>query len=352
MRAFNYKTEYRKLLNSEIVGYLTKIHEYKGRQNLFIEAQKGALSGLQEIARIQSIGASNRIEGIVTTDERLKKIVRDKTLPQNQSEREIAGYRDVLAAIHENYAYIPIRPGMILQLHRDLYRYSGTGSGGSFKSADNVIGTVLPDGTRRISFKPVPAWETPEMMDRLCEAIDQAMSDPEMDPLLLIPMFILDFLCVHPFSDGNGRMSRLLTLLMLYRSGYGVGSYISIERLIMDTRDGYYEALRESSKGWHEGAGDHLPFVRYMLGIIAAAYREFSRQAEILVVKRLSKPGRVREIIRNESGKVTKKEIMEQCPDISQKTVERALTELMETGEITKIGGGRYTKYIWNGEKD
>ena len=352
MRSFNYKAEYQKLLSPEIVGYLTQIHEHKGQQNLFLEAKKDALSGLLEIAKIQSTEASNRIEGIITTDERLKKIVRDKTMPQSRSEREIAGYRDVLATVHENYDYIPVRAGMILQLHRDLYRYSGMAVGGSFKIADNIIAEDLPDGTRRVRFQPVPAWETPETMDRLCESINQALSDPEMDPLLLIPMFILDFLCVHPFNDGNGRMSRLLTLLMLYRAGYIVGKYISIEKFIADTKDSYYEALQESSENWHEGNNDYLPFVRYMLGVILAAYREFSSRVEVLITKGLSKPGRVREIIRTTTGKITKSQIMSMCPDISQKTVERALKELLDNQEIIKIGGGRYTSYTWNWEKE
>lgn len=352
MRVFNYKTVYQKLLNPEIVGYLTQIHEQKGQQNLFIEAKKDVLSNLLEIAKIQSTEASNRIEGIITTDERLKRIVREKTTPKSRNEREIAGYRDVLTTIHENYDYIPVRPGMILQLHRDLYRYSGLSIGGHFKNSDNVIAEDLPDGSRRVRFTPVPAWETTEIMDTLCETINTALSDPEMDPLLLIPMFILDFLCIHPFNDGNGRMSRLLTLLLLYRSGYIVGKYISIEKIIADTKESYYEALQDSSIDWHEGTNDYYPFVRYMLGAIIAAYREFSIRADILVTKELSKPDRVREIIKNTSGRITKAEIMEQCPDISQKTVERALKELMTKSEIIKIGGGRYTSYIWNRENN
>ena len=176
--------------------------------------------------------------------------------------------------------------------------------------------------------------------------------DPEMDPLLLIPMFILDFLCIHPFNDGNGRMSRLLTLLLLYRSGYFVGKYISIERLIANSKATYYEALQDSSTGWHEGTNDYLPFVRYMLGIVIAAYREFASRVDILITRGLSKPERVREIIRSTTGKITKTQIMKQCPDISQKTVERALKELMDNDEIIKIGGGRYTSYTWNWEKE
>ncbi len=352
MRTLDYKTEYRKLLSPEIVSYLAQIHEQKGQQNLFIEAQEDALSELLEIALIQSTEASNRIEGIVTTDDRLKKIVMNKTTPKGRSEREIAGYRDVLTTIHENYDYIPIKPGMILQLHRDLYRFSNSPIGGSFKNSDNIIAEQLPDGTKRVRFQPVPAWETAEAIDTICDAFQKALDDTEMDPLLLIPMFILDFLCIHPFNDGNGRMSRLLTLLLLYRSGYFVGKYISIERLIADSKETYYEALQDSSMQWHEGENDYLPFVRYMLGIVIAAYREFSSRVDILVTKGLSKPERVREIIRRTTGRITKKQIMNQCPDISQKTVERALKDLLDNGDIVKIGGGRYTSYTWNWEKE
>lgn len=352
MRTLNYKTEYQKLLSSEIVSYLAQIHEQKGQQNLFIEAQKDALSKMLEIAKIQSTEASNRIEGIITTDDRLKKIVMNKTTPKGRSEREIAGYRDVLNTIHENYDYIPVRPGMILQLHRDLYKFSNSAIGGSFKNSDNIIAEELPDGTKKVRFQPVPAWETLEAVDSLCNAFQMALMDPELDPLLLIPMFILDFLCIHPFNDGNGRMSRLLTLLLLYRCGCFVGKYISIERLIAESKAAYYEALQDSSAGWHEGENDYLPFVRYMLGIVIAACREFASRADVLVARRLSKPERVRDVIRGTTGRITKTQIMRQCPDISQKTVERALRELMTGGAIIKIGGGRYTSYTWNWEKE
>jgi Fic family protein len=352
MRAFNYKTEYQKLLTPEIVTYLSQIHEQKGQQNLFIEAQKDVLTEMLEIAKIQSTEASNRIEGIVTTEDRLKKIVMNKTTPKGRSEREIAGYRDVLNTIHENYDYIPVRPGMILQLHRDLYKFSNAAIGGNYKNSDNMIAEELADGSKRVRFQPVSAWETPKAIDNLCNAFQSVIDDPELDPLLFIPMFILDFLCIHPFSDGNGRMSRLMTLLLLYRSGYIVGKYISIEKLIADTKETYYEAQQESSENWHEGNNDYLPFVRYILGVILAAYREFSSRVEILITKGLSKPGRVREIIRTTTGKITKSQIMSMCPDISQKTVERALKELLDNQEIIKIGGGRYTSYTWNWEKE
>ncbi len=350
MREFNYKNEYAKLLTPNIVNMLTVIHEFKGEQTLFLEAESDLLTQLLEIAKIQSTEASNRIEGIITTDERLKLIVREKTMPKTRSEKEIAGYRDVLTTIHESYDYIPPRSSMILQLHRDLYKFSGMSIGGNFKNSDNVIAEKLPDGTQRVRFQPVSAWETPETMDRLCDEFIKSVSDPEMDPLLLIPMFILDFLCIHPFNDGNGRMSRLLTLLLLYRSGYIVGKYISIEKLITDSKETYYEVLQESSYEWHEGTNDYLPFVRYMLGVIAAAYREFSSRVKLLSTGGFTKAERIRELIKDHLGKITKAELMELCPDISQATVQRTLAELLANGEITKIGGGRYTSYIWNGE--
>lgn len=352
MREFNFKTEYNKLLTPEVVAYLTQIHEYKGQQNRFIEAKADALSDLLEVAKIQSTEASNRIEGIITTDDRLKKIVRDKTMPKTHGEKEIAGYRDVLATIHESHDYIPPKPSIILQLHRDLYKFSGKAIGGSFKNSDNVIAEELPDGQRIVRFEPVPAWETPEAVTALCNAFEEALRDTELDPLLLIPMFILDFLCIHPFNDGNGRMSRLLTLLLLYRSGYIVGKYISIEKLISDTKETYYETLQASSYNWHEGTNDYAPFVTYMLGVLVAAYRDFESRIELLTTKGLSKPDRVREIIKNHLGKITKSEIMAKCPDISQITVQRALADLIKSGEILKIGGGRYTSYTWNRERE
>ncbi len=352
MRSFAYKTEYQKLLTPEIVSYLTQIHEQKGKQNKFSDAQQDVLDELLEIAKIQSTEASNRIEGIVITDERLKKIVRNKTTPRSRSEREIAGYRDVLNTIHENYNYIPIRPGMLLQLHRDLYKYSGLSIGGSFKNADNVIAEELPDGAKRVRFQPVPAWETPEAMDAVCTAINEAINDPELDDLLLIPMFILDFLCIHPFNDGNGRMSRLLTLLLLYRTGYQIGKYISIEKLIADSKDSYYVALQESSENWHDGSNDYLPFARYLLGVFIAAYREFDERAEIMLEAGYSSLSRIRRIIRSSTGRITKAEIAEQCPDLSQITVQRALKALLDSGDILKISGGRYTSYVWNWEKE
>ena len=351
MRNYDLQNKWQKLLTPDIVALLTQIHEFKGEQNLFIEAHSDTLTQLVEIAKIQSTEASNKIEGIYTSDERLKKIVLDKTTPRTRNEQEIAGYRDVLATIHESYEYIPLRPSMILQLHRDLYKFSGMSIGGSYKTADNVIAETDAQGNRFIRFQPVPAWETAEAMEMACQAYDQAVQSGA-NPLLIIPMFILDFLCIHPFNDGNGRMARLLTLLLLYRSGYIVGKYISLEKVIEQSKETYYETLQQSSFGWHENENDYAPFVRYLLGTIVAAYRDFSDRVQFLTTKGLSKPDRIRELIKTTLGKITKTEIMEKCPDISQATVQRTLIELQKQGEILKLSGGRYTAYIWNRENE
>ena len=352
MREFQFSKEYPTLLTPEIVSLVGKIHEYKGEQALFIEAKADTLTKLVEIAKIQSTEASNKIEGIYTSDERLKKLVQDKTTPHTRNEQEIAGYRDVLTSIHENYDYIPPRPSMILQLHRDLYKFSGSDSGGSYKTSDNVILQTDAEGNQFMRFQPVPAWETSEAVEQLCRAYEEALNQTDFDPLLFIPVFVLDFLCIHPFNDGNGRMSRLLTLLLLYRQGYIVGKYISIEKLIEQSKETYHEALRQSSQNWHEERNDYLPFVRYSLGIVAAAYRDFSSRVKLLTTSGIAKPERIREILKNHLGKMTKAELMARCPDISIATVQRSLIELQKSGDIIKIGGGRYTSYTWNRDKE
>ena len=351
MRNYNYKNKWKKLLTPEIVSLLTQIHEYKGEQTLFIETKADTLTQLVELAKIQSTEASNKIEGIYTSDERLKSLVSNKTTPRTRNEQEIAGYRDVLSTIHESHDFIPVKPSIILQLHRDLYKFNGKSIGGSYKGTDNVIAEEDDEGNKHVRFSPVPAWETPVAIDAICEAFDEILAESDADPLLIIPMFILDFLCIHPFNDGNGRMSRLLTLLLLYRSGYIVGKYISIEKVIEASKETYYESLQNSSQDWHEGENDYSHFVRYMLGVILSAYRDFSSRVKLLTTSGLSKPERIKEIIKDTLGKITKTEIMQKCPDISQVTVQRALNDLVKNGDIIKIGGGRYTSYVWNREK-
>ena len=346
MRDFDYHKAPEKLLTSEIVQMIGSIHEHKGRQELFLEANIDELKTLLEVALIQSTGASNRIEGIFTSDKRLEELVSQKAEPRNRSEQEIAGYREVLATIHESYEYINPSPNVILQLHRDLYSYSQGASGGSYKNSDNVIAETDTEGHQKARFIPVPAFQTAKAMDELCASFLEAWEADCMDKLVLIPMFILDFLCIHPFNDGNGRMSRLLTLLLFYKAGYIVGKYVSMEMLIEKTKETYYEVLQESSIGWHEGENSYEPFVKYYLGIILKAYHEFESRVEHLKHRSLSKPDRIKAVIDKRVGKITKKEIMELYPDISKVTVERTLTDLVKSGYIAKVGAGPATAYV------
>ena len=346
MRDFDYITSPAKLLTPEIVQMVGSIHEHKGKQELFLEANIDELKTLLEVALIQSTGASNRIEGIFTSDKRLEELVSQKAEPRNRSEQEIAGYREVLATIHESYEYINPRPNIILQLHRDLYSYSQGAAGGSYKNSDNVIAETDAEGHQKARFIPVPAFQTAEAMEELCTRFLEAWEADRIDKLVLIPMFILDFLCIHPFNDGNGRMSRLLTLLLFYKAGYIVGKYVSMEMLIEKTKETYYEALQSSSTGWHEGENSYEPFVKYYLGIMLKAYNEFESRVEHLKYRSLYKPDRIKAVIDNKVGKITKKEIMELCPDISKVTVERTLTDLVKSGYIAKVGAGPSTGYV------
>lgn len=346
MRKFDYIKQPEMLLTPEIVQMIASIHEHKGKQELFLEANIDELKTLLKVALIQSTGASNRIEGIFTSDKRLEELVSQKSEPRNRSEQEIAGYREVLATIHESFEYVVPRPNIILQLHRDLYSYSQGAIGGSYKNSDNVIAEIDAEGHQKTRFIPVPAFQTAEAMDELCSRFLEAWEEDHMDKLILIPMFILDFLCIHPFNDGNGRMSRLLSLLLFYKAGYIVGKYVSMEMLIEKTKETYYGALQASSTGWHENKNSYAPFVKYYLGIILKAYNEFENRVEHLKNRTLSKPDRIKAMIDQKVGKITKKEIMELCPDISKVTVERTLTELVKSVYIAKVGAGPSTGYV------
>lgn len=346
MRIFDYRKTPEKLLTPEIVQMIASIHEHKGKQELFFEANQDELKTLLEVAMIQSTGASNRIEGIYTTDKRLKELVSQKAEPRNRSEEEIAGYREVLAMIHESYEYIVPRSNMILQLHRDLYSFSRGAVGGNYKNSDNLIAEIDSEGHEKVRFIPVPAFQTAEAVEELCNRFWEAWEADYIDKLILIPMFVLDFLCIHPFNDGNGRMSRLLTLLLFYKAGYIVGKYISMEMLIEKTKETYYEALQASSGDWHENENAYEPFVRYYLGVTLKAYNEFENRVEHLKNRSLSKPDRIKDLIDQKIGKITKKEIMDTCPDISKTTIERTLTELVKNGHIAKVGSGPATGYV------
>lgn len=345
MHTFDFIKRPKDLLTPEVVALLTRLHESRGRQELFVEDEPDILTALLEVAKIQSTDASNRIEGVYTTDERLKAIVQERVQPRNRNEEEISGYRDVLATIHESYEYIVPRPDNILQLHRDLYSFSGSAAGGVYKNSDNIIAERRSDGTETVRFRPVPAFQTSDAMSELCAKYNEAVRTATYDVLVLMPVFILDFLCIHPFNDGNGRMSRLLTLLLLYRAGFIVGKYISIEMLIEKSKDSYYEALRESSRNWHEDTNDYLPFLKYLLGVVVKAYNEFEDRVGHLRHRKVSKPERIKALIERTPGKISKKEIARICPDISIITIERTLAELVTNGFIEKVGSGRSTAY-------
>ena len=352
MRTFNYSAIKEQKWDSDVLGLIAAIYKEAGKQELYLKQRPEELEKLVEIAKIQSTEASNAIEGIVTTSTRIRQLVEEKTTPRNRDEQEIAGYRDVLSIIHESFDAIPITQNYILQLHKILYSHMNNPLAGRTKSVQNYITAIYPDGHVETLFTPLAPYETPEALDRICEEYNRVIGNMELEPLIAIPVFIHDFLCIHPFNDGNGRMSRLLTLLLLYKSGYIVGKYISIEKLIEKSKDTYYEQLQASSYRWHENENDYEPFVEYYLGVIIAAYKEFSSRVQTLIESGMSKPERIREVIRKHIGKITKSQIMEKCPDISDTTIQRTLTELLKNNEIIKLSGGRYTSYVCNEEKE
>ena len=348
MRKFDYLSLAKRTWDTDILNLVAKIHEFKGRHDLFIRRKPAELARLVDIAKIQSTEASNKIEGIVTTGTRMKRLFEEKTTPRNGDECEIMGYRDVLNTIHESNEYIPIRPSYILQLHRDLLKRTGLSYGGQFKNVQNYIRETKADGTETIRFTPVPPYETKEAVAAICDGYALAAASEIVDPLILIPVFIVDFLCVHPFNDGNGRMSRLLTLLLLYKHGYGVGKYVSIERQIEKTKDRYYDALATSDIGWHEGQNDPVPFVRYMLQIILACYTEFEERAGLAGDPRVksSSYDAVRRYVENKIGKFTGAEVVAHCPSAGRSSVLAALKKLTDDGVIVRNGNGRNTFYV------
>ena len=345
MHDFDYEYLKQKQWDKDILGYIGQIHEYKGRQQLYLKQRPVELDRLIELAKIQSTESSNAIEGIITTNQRLKQLMTDKTTPRNRNEQEILGYRAVLEMIHESFEYMPISVNVILQLHKKLYSLLPTTSGGKFKTTSNEIDEIQTDGSVIVRFKPLEPYETPEAVENLCNAYNKIISSGEVDPLVVIPTFIHDFLCIHPFIDGNGRMSRILTTLLLYKSGYVVGKYISLEKKIHDNKKEYYDALQLSSKNWHEGKNNDTPFVKYILGIILSAYRDFEERLELVSEKKTSRD-MVKEVFNIKLGKVTKSDIMELCPTLSRSAVEKALRELVAANTITKLGNGPSTYYV------
>ena len=345
MRTFNYSLIREQKWDSELLGYIAAIYKEAGKQELYLKQRPEELEKLVEIAKIQSTEASNAIEGIVTTNTRVRKLVEEKTTPRNRNEQEIAGYRDVLGIIHESFDAIPITQNYILQLHKILYSHMNNPIAGRTKTVQNYISATYPDGHTEILFTPLPPYETPEALDRICEEYNRVIGNMELEPLIAIPVFIHDFLCIHPFNDGNGRMSRLLTTLLLYRSGFYVGKYISLEAKIERHKDLYYDALAASQIGWHEGKDNPVPFIKYLLSTILAAYRDFEDRFSLVEMKR-SALDKVRLAAHNKIGRFTKQDIRELCPSLSVSSIEGALRKMVESGELRREGNGKNTFYF------
>lgn len=345
MRTFNYSQIKDRKWDSEILGLIAAIYKEAGKQELYLKQRPDELEKLVEIAKIQSTEASNAIEGIVTTNTRVKQLVEEKTTPKNRDEQEIAGYRDVLNIIHKSFDAIPITQNYILQLHKIMYSHMNNPMAGHTKNNQNYISTTYPDGHTEILFTPLAPFETPKALDRICEEYNRVIGNFEVEPLIVIPIFIHDFLCIHPFNDGNGRMSRLLTTLLLYRSDFYVGKYISLEAKIAKNKDLYYDALAQAQLGWHEGTEDSVPFIKYILGTVLAAYKDFEDRFSI-VEKKLPAIDMVRIATQNKIGRFTKQDIRELCPSLSVSSIEGSLRKLVADGELKREGSGKSTCYI------
>ena len=344
MRLFNYSNIKNQKWDSDVLGLIAAIYKYAGKQELYLKQRPEELEKLVEIAKIQSTEASNAIEGIVTTNTRIRQLVEEKTAPKNRDEQEIAGYRDVLNIIHENFDAIPISQNYILQLHKILYSHMNNPLAGQTKTVQNYISATYPDGHSETLFTPIPPHETPEALDKICEEYNRVIGNMELEPLIAVPIFIHDFLCIHPFNDGNGRMSRLLTTLLLYQNGFYVGKYISLEARIAKNKDLYYDALAASQDGWHEGTDDPVPFIKYLLGTILAAYKDFEDRFALIETKR-SALDTVRLATQNKIGRFTKQDIRELCPSLSISSVEGALRKMVASRELKRDGNGKNTCY-------
>ena len=344
MRTFNYSEIKNQKWDSDILGLIAAIYKEAGKQEMYLKQRPEELEKLVEIAKVQSTQSSNAIEGIVTTNTRIRQLVEEKTTPKNRDEQEIAGYRDVLNIIHESFDTIPITQNYILQLHKILYSHMNNPVAGRTKSVQNYISATYPDGRVETLFTPLSPFETPEALDRICEEYNRVIGNMEIEPLIAVPVFIHDFLCIHPFNDGNGRMSRLLTTLLLYRNGFYVGKYISLEAKIAKNKDLYYDALSRAQSGWHEGTEDVVPFIKYLLGTILVAYKDFEDRFALVETK-LPALETVRRATMNKIGRFTKQDIRELCPSLSVSSIEGALRKLAASDEIKKEGSGKSTCY-------
>ena len=344
MRTFKYSEIKNQRWDSDTLSLIAAIYKEAGKQEMYLKQRPEELKKLIDIAKIQSTESSNEIEGIVTTNTRIRQLVEEKTTPKNRDEQEIAGYRDVLNIIYKNFDTIPISKNYILQLHKMLYSHINNPMAGKTKSVQNYISVTYRDGQAKTLFIPLAPYETPEALDKICAEYNRVIGNMEVEPLIAIPIFIHDFLCIHPFNDGNGRMSRILTTLLLYRSGFSVGRYISLEAKIAKDKALYYEALGQAQNGWHEGTEDAVPFIKYLLGTVLAAYKDFEERFALVETK-LPAIETVRRAAGNKIGRFTKQDICELCPSLSISSIEGALRKLVEDGELKREGIGKRICY-------
>lgn len=344
MREFDYSKIKEEKYDQEILGYIKEIYKAVGKQELYVKNKPLELEKLVEIAKIQSTESSNAIEGIYTANSRIRMLMNEKTTPRNRDEKEIAGYRDALNLIHQNYDYINITPNYIMQLHQTMYNHIPNPMAGKIKNVQNYISMKYRNGKEEIIFTPLSPVETKIALTNICDEFNKVVSSYDVEPLILIPTFIHDFLCIHPFNDGNGRMSRLLTTLLLYRSNIYVGKYISLETKIALSKDLYYSSLRESQEGWHEGTEDKTPFIKYILSTILEACKDLDTRYDITTNCDTSIDN-VRNAILSIVGKFTKQDIIDLCPYLGLSTIELSLRKLVLSNEIKKEGVGKNTFY-------
>ena len=345
MKYFDYSFLESGMLPAGLVNIVGTIAELRERENRLKENYPDVFTRLESIAKVQSVKGSNAIEGIITSEQRINEIVNQNSAPLNHNEAEIAGYRDALTLIHNSFNDLDIRERDILRLHEIMLSYAPV-SGGSYKHNDNVIMEVDAAGQRRVRFAPTPANETAGAMEQLVLAFMDARSSYSINQLLLIPCFVLDFLCIHPFADGNGRMSRLLSLLLLYKNGFDAGKYISFEEQINNSKWDYYEALRLSSDGWHENTNSYFPFIENFVATLLYCYKELDKRFAVVNAKKVSKRERVEATVLNSLLPISKQEVCYVLPDVSPTTVEAVLGAMVKSGVLDKVGAGKNTKYI------
>lgn len=346
MHKFDYSFLKYGMLPSQLVNVTAAISSLETASQFRKNSFQKVFTELESIAKIQSVKNSNEIEGIVTSDERIFQIVQQNSAPKNHNEQEISGYRDALNLIHSGFETIQFNENTVLSLHRTLLAATDYNYGGKYKTDDNVILETDALGNRKVRFAPTPAKETKAAMEQLFLAYMEANSDPDINALLLIPCVILDFLCIHPFRDGNGRMSRLLSLLLLYKNGFDAGKYISFEEQINKHKLLYYQSLKESSANWHESRNDYVPFMQNFLGVLYQCYQELDKRFAVVNSNKVTKSARIEATVLNSLLPISKAEICRILPDVSPTTIEAVLGKMVKSGIITTLGSGRGIKYV------